>query len=46
MDSPKYLDIVLLDMIKDMPETAFSAPFNLTLKEMTLSERGGGGGGV
>ena len=36
IDSPKYLDIVLLE-IKDVSEPAFSAPFSCTLKETTLS---------
>ena len=35
--SLEYLDIVLSE-IKDMSETAFSAPFSLTLNETTLSE--------
>ena len=39
IDSLKYLDIVLSE-IENMPETAFSAPFSSTLKEMTLSEQG------
>ena len=34
----KYLGIVLSE-IKDMSESAFSAPFSLTQKEMTLSEQ-------
>ena len=38
IDSIDYLDIVFLE-IKDLSETAFSAPFRLTLKEMTLSEQ-------
>ena len=42
IDFLKYLDIVLSE-IKDMPKTAFSAPYILTLKETTLSERVGGG---
>ena len=37
--SLEYIDIVLLE-IKDMPETAFSAPFSFTLKGTTLSEQG------
>ena len=39
IDSLKYLDVVL-SKIKEMPETAFSAPFSSTLKETTLSEKG------
>ena len=38
-DSLENLDIVLSE-IKDMSETALSAPFSLTLKETKLSEQG------
>ena len=39
IDSLKYLDIVSSE-IKDMPDTALSALFGLTLIETTLCEQG------
>ena len=38
IDSLKYLDSVLIE-IKNMFQTAFSAPYSLLLKERTLKER-------